>query len=90
MKSKTDELYELQRKRRARFPKDRIPFLSFASTIEADRATFRAYEDGKISILRACSNIANSNCLDEVTEEQFLKTCEGLGYVKGLDDGDNW
>lgn len=73
---------DYQKKKAENYPKDRICFLGTDAAAESDKATFRAYQSGSISLSSACTRIAEANMLDEVTEEQFLKAAKMLGYQR--------
>lgn len=70
--------------RSAKYPKDRICFLNTDAAAEADKATFRAWQNGAISAQTACERIAVANALVTVTEEQFMNECKLLGYARHI------
>lgn len=70
--------------RSAKYPKDRICFLNTDAAVEADKATFRLWQSGGISMKDACERIAVANALVEVTEEQFINECKLLGYARHI------
>lgn len=73
---------DYQKKKAENYPKDRICFLGTDAAAEQDKATFRAYQSGYITLHAACERIAEANMLEEVTEEQFLKAAKMLGYQR--------
>ncbi len=73
-----------QARRAQRFPANRIAFLGTETAAEADKATFKAFQYGNISVSTACKRIAETNLLEKVTEEQFLNECELLGYARHI------
>lgn len=81
---------DMQKKRVNRYPANRIPFLGIESAADADKATFKAYRYGYISLTSACERIARSNYLPAVTEEQFLNEYRICGYQRyAVEDDDD-
>lgn len=78
--------YELiaQKVRAAKYPKDRICFLSSEAAAIADQKTFKEFQSGMITLRAACIKIAETNHLEEVTEEQFMNECLLLGYARHI------
>lgn len=79
---------KMQKNRLYKYPIDRIPFLGNDTAADADKATFKAYHDGIISIQDACARIAKANYIPKVTEEQFLSEYNIIGYAntKAVDE----
>ncbi len=77
-----------QRDRATKFPKDRIPFYQSESSALKDVNTFNRYAAREITLKQAISEIEEHNYI-EITERQFIKTFESLGYVLSPDDGGN-
>ena len=78
--SRKKQTYEIQAMRARHFPKNRIPFLSSATKAQNDIETFKKYQSGAITVDDACKMIANNNCLEEVTHEQFYWIYHANGY----------
>ena len=86
--TKKDTRYANQRLRQLNYPKDRICFLSNDTAAKKDLTVFNKYYDGKITKWDAMREIAKNNCLESITEEQFITELILLGYYiprKGKD-----
>lgn len=66
----------------AKFPDDRIAFLSSSTCANQDMKIFRAYRHNQISLAMACRFMAENNNLPWVSREQFLNEMVicGWGY----------
>ena len=71
---------KMQKNRLYKYPIDRIPFLGNDTAADSDKATFKAYHEGVISLKSACERIAKANYLESVTETQFLNEYHICGY----------
>lgn len=78
--TKKDTRYANQRLRQKSYPKDRICFLSTDTAAKNDLTVFGKYDKGEITKWDAMRAIAKNNCLEEVTEEQFITELILLGW----------
>ena len=68
--------------RLAKYPKDRIAFMSSTTCANRDMKIFKAYRTNQISLAMACRFMAENNNLSWVSREQFLNEMSicGWGY----------
>lgn len=79
----TDEIWDSQKLRAAKFPKDRIAFMRGVESIATkDAAVFQRYKSGVTPLFLARLEIAKNNYLWDVTEEQFLNEFKLCGYAE--------
>lgn len=66
----------------AKFPNDRIAFMSSTTCANRDMKIFKAYRTNQISLAMACRFMAENNNLSWVSREQFLNEMSicGWGY----------
>ena len=74
----------------AKFPKDRIAFMSSTTCANRDMKIFKAYRTNQISLAMACRFMAENNNLSWVSREQFLTeyNVTGWGYTTTEEDED--
>lgn len=80
--SKKDEAYYDQLVRMQGYPEDRICFLHSESIAKLDSVIFNKYYKGDITKGQAMKEIAKNNCLDFITELQWVNTLRILGYYR--------
>ena len=80
VETKKDTRYANQRLRQLNYPKDRICFLSTDTAAKNDLTIFGKYDKGEITKWDAMRAIAKNNCLDSITDEQFVTELILLGW----------
>lgn len=80
VETKKDTRYANQRLRQKSYPKDRICFLSNDTAAKKDLTVFGKYYNGELSKGQAMKEIAKNNCLEKITDEQFVTELILLGW----------
>lgn len=72
------DIWEVQRARTKRFPRDRIAF--WKSAAKEDMKNFRKWRRGSMSLDTLRKAVAEANFLSEVTEEQIITELKMTGW----------
>lgn len=78
---RNEEIYQEQKKRQAKFPKDRICYCRLPTSAMEDQRSMRSFARGEITLKTLCIQLAWNNYLDYVSEEQAWKALRESGYV---------